>query len=165
MHEEATSMSVPGSVAASTAQNENGTSTVSVVNADVDLEAAADNDNAELQVPFATNSGGKWLCCRTKPAAHFCRLSDQSVCCRFTFVSPVPTLRKWYWKRNGEISTCLHNVYVCGTRQLCTQLRGLVLGYARGLEPQFRHCWVLRLLSNAQSTCRVGAGSSPPPLT
>lgn len=58
MHEEATSMSVPGSVAASTVQSENGTSTVSVVNAEVDLEATTDNDNVELQVPFSTNSGG-----------------------------------------------------------------------------------------------------------
>lgn len=60
MHEEATSMSVPSSVAASTAQNENGTSTVSVVNAEVDLEVTTDNDNVELQVPFSTNSGGKF---------------------------------------------------------------------------------------------------------
>ncbi|XP_049819844.1 nuclear hormone receptor FTZ-F1 isoform X3 [Aethina tumida] len=57
MHEEATSMSVPCSVAVSTAHNENGTiSTISVVNAgDVELEVNTDND---LQVPFSTNSEG-----------------------------------------------------------------------------------------------------------
>lgn len=61
MHEEATGMSVPSSVAASTAQNENGTTTtVSVVNAEVELEVATDNDNVELQVPFSTNSGGNF---------------------------------------------------------------------------------------------------------
>lgn len=60
MHEEATSMSVPCSVAVSTAHNENGTiSTISVVNAgDVELEVNTDND---LQVPFSTNSEGKCL--------------------------------------------------------------------------------------------------------
>lgn len=57
MHEEATSMSVPSSVAASTTQNENGTTpTVSVVTAEVDLNV--DNDNVDLQVPFSSNSGG-----------------------------------------------------------------------------------------------------------
>nr|AJF93909.1 FTZ F1 beta [Leptinotarsa decemlineata] len=59
MHEEATSMSVPSSVAASTApQNENGISTVSVVNAEVDLEVSTDNGNIDLQVPFSASSGG-----------------------------------------------------------------------------------------------------------
>lgn len=72
MHEEATSMSVPGSVAASTVQSENGTSTVSVVNAEVDLEATTDNDNVELQVPFSTNSGGN---CRSM-SFQICRLTD-----------------------------------------------------------------------------------------
>ncbi|XP_057671990.1 nuclear hormone receptor FTZ-F1 isoform X3 [Diorhabda carinulata] len=59
MHEETTGMSVPSSVAVSTVQNENGTSTtVSVVNAEVELEVVTDNDNVELQVPFSSNSGG-----------------------------------------------------------------------------------------------------------
>lgn len=59
MHEEATSMSVPGSVAASTTQNENGTTpTVSVVTAEVELNVTVDNDNVDLQVPFSSNSGG-----------------------------------------------------------------------------------------------------------
>lgn len=60
MHEEATSMSVPSSVAASTTQNENGTTpTVSVVTAEVELNVSVDNDNVDLQVPFSSNSGGK----------------------------------------------------------------------------------------------------------
>lgn len=60
MHEEATSMSVPSSVAASTTQNENGTTpTVSVVTAEVELNnVTVDNDNVDLQVPFSSNSGG-----------------------------------------------------------------------------------------------------------
>lgn len=61
MHEEATSMSVPCSVAASTTtQNQNGTTaTVSVVTADVDLDITPENDNVDLQVPFSSNSTGK----------------------------------------------------------------------------------------------------------
>lgn len=48
-------MSVPSSVAASTAQNvENGTSTT----ASVDLEVTTENENVDLEVPFSTNSGG-----------------------------------------------------------------------------------------------------------
>ncbi|VEN49527.1 unnamed protein product, partial [Callosobruchus maculatus] len=58
MHEEATSMSVPGSVAVSTGQTENGTSTISVENADLDLEVTTDDDNVELQMSFSSNSGG-----------------------------------------------------------------------------------------------------------
>lgn len=58
MHEEATSISVPSSVAASTSQNENGTTpAVSVVAADVELEVTV-ADKVEL-VPFSSNSGGK----------------------------------------------------------------------------------------------------------
>nr|CAH7744042.1 unnamed protein product [Callosobruchus chinensis] len=57
MHEEATSMSVPGSVAVSTGQTENGTSTISVENADLDLEVTTDDDNVELQMSFSSNSG------------------------------------------------------------------------------------------------------------
>lgn len=62
MHEEATSMSVPSSVAASTTQNENGTTpTVSVVTAEVELNVSVDNDNVDLQVPFSSNSGGNLM--------------------------------------------------------------------------------------------------------
>lgn len=62
MHEEATSMSVPSSVAASTTQNENGTTpTVSVVTAEVELNVTVDNDNVDLQVPFSSNSGGNLM--------------------------------------------------------------------------------------------------------
>lgn len=63
MHEEATSMSVPCSVAVSTSHNQNGTTAplVSVVTADVDLEVSQDHhDNVELEVPFSTNSGGNF---------------------------------------------------------------------------------------------------------
>lgn len=69
MHEEATSMSVPCSVAVSTSHNQqNGTTTagqiVSVVTADVELEVSQDHDvNVELEVPFSTSSGGKFLTC------------------------------------------------------------------------------------------------------
>ncbi|GJQ79014.1 hypothetical protein Trydic_g175 [Trypoxylus dichotomus] len=65
MHEEATSMSVPCSVAVSTSHNQNGTTAgpplVSVVTGDVDLEVSQDHDvNVELEVPFSTTStGGK----------------------------------------------------------------------------------------------------------
>lgn len=60
MHEEATSMSVPSSVAASTSQNENGTTpTVSVVTADVELDVTVE-ENVDIQVPFSSNSGGKF---------------------------------------------------------------------------------------------------------
>lgn len=76
MHEEATSMSVPSSVAASTVQSENGTSTVSVVNAEVDLETTTDNDNVELQVPFSTNSGGNCLAIPQSMSFQICRLTD-----------------------------------------------------------------------------------------
>ncbi|XP_044256208.1 nuclear hormone receptor FTZ-F1 isoform X3 [Tribolium madens] len=59
MHEETTSMSVPGPVAVSTGQSENSTTpTAVVVNAEVDLDVTPDADNVELQVPFSTNSGG-----------------------------------------------------------------------------------------------------------
>lgn len=62
MHEEATSMSGPSSVAASTSHNQNGTAApVSVVSADVELEPiVTDNDNVELQVSFSSNSGGTY---------------------------------------------------------------------------------------------------------
>lgn len=67
MHEEATSMSVPGSVAASTTQEQNGTTTttVSVVTAEVDLDITPENDNVDLQVPFSTNPAGKLSYLRT----------------------------------------------------------------------------------------------------
>jgi hypothetical protein len=59
MHEETTSMSVPGPVAVSTGQSENSTTpTAVVVSAEVDLDVTPDADNVELQVPFSTNSGG-----------------------------------------------------------------------------------------------------------
>lgn len=70
MHEEATSMSVPSSVAASTTQNENGTTpTVSVVTAEVEINVSVDNDNVDLQVPFSSNSGGN--CNATPNYCHF----------------------------------------------------------------------------------------------
>ncbi|KAB0799295.1 hypothetical protein PPYR_07175 [Photinus pyralis] len=64
MHEEATSISVPSSVAASTTQsNQNGTTaaaTVSIVTtADVDLDITPENENnVELEVPFSSSSTG-----------------------------------------------------------------------------------------------------------
>jgi hypothetical protein len=65
MHEETTSMSVPGPVAVSTGQSENSTTpTAVVVSAEVDLDVTPDADNVELQVPFSTNSGGNASCVR-----------------------------------------------------------------------------------------------------
>ncbi|KAK4873380.1 hypothetical protein RN001_015409 [Aquatica leii] len=61
MHEEATSISVPGSVAASTTQNnQNGTTaaTVTVATAEVGLDITPDNENNDLEVPFSSNSTG-----------------------------------------------------------------------------------------------------------
>lgn len=73
MHEEATSMSVPSSVAVSTAVvqqqsvQENGNTTTTtpttnniavVVNAE-DIELNTETDNIDLQVPFSSNSAGK----------------------------------------------------------------------------------------------------------
>lgn len=59
MHEEATSMSVPSSVAASTSHGQNGTAAV-----DVELDPlTADNsvsDNVELQVSYSSNSAGTY---------------------------------------------------------------------------------------------------------
>lgn len=58
MHEEATSISVPGPVAASLSQN--GTSqTVSVLATEMELEVGPDNDsNVELDVNFTSNAEG-----------------------------------------------------------------------------------------------------------
>ncbi|XP_044746177.1 nuclear hormone receptor FTZ-F1 isoform X2 [Coccinella septempunctata] len=58
MHEEATSMSVPSSVAVSTVQNENNNTSSAVTTADVNIEITPDNGNIEIEVPFSTNSGG-----------------------------------------------------------------------------------------------------------
>lgn len=58
MHEEATSMSVPSSVAVSTVQNENNNTTSAVTTADVNIEITSDNGNIEIEVPFSSNSGG-----------------------------------------------------------------------------------------------------------
>lgn len=76
MHEEATSISVPCSVAASTSQNENGTPTAALVSAEVDLDVATEvsvEENVDLQVPFPTNSGGKLL---LECQSAICRLSE-----------------------------------------------------------------------------------------
>nr|WAT94097.1 FTZ-F1 alpha [Henosepilachna vigintioctopunctata] len=58
MHEEATSMSVPSSVAVSTIQNENNNTPSAVITAVNDLEISPDNGNIEIEVPFSSNSGG-----------------------------------------------------------------------------------------------------------
>ncbi|KAL3275511.1 hypothetical protein HHI36_020270 [Cryptolaemus montrouzieri] len=58
MHEEATSMSVPSSVAVSTVQNENNNTPSAVITADVNLEITPDNGNIEIEVPFSSDSGG-----------------------------------------------------------------------------------------------------------
>ncbi|XP_025828830.1 nuclear hormone receptor FTZ-F1-like [Agrilus planipennis] len=60
MHEEATSMSVPSSVAASTSSsqnNQNGTTSVVILNEEVEM-AITQEENADPPVPFTSNSTG-----------------------------------------------------------------------------------------------------------